>query len=74
MINSKHPEASSERFLRHNPGRGYCKSCLAIHTGLTLPQAAAAFVALGELSEFSVDSARCLSCSRTSTLIRAMAS
>jgi hypothetical protein len=32
------------------------------------------FVTLGEQSEFSVESARCLSCSRTSTLIRAMAS
>ena len=74
MIDSRHPETSSERFLRHNAGRGFCKSCLAIHTGLTLQQAADAFLALGELSEFTVDSARCLSCSRTSTLIRALAS
>jgi hypothetical protein len=74
MINSSHPEMSSERFLRHNAGRGFCKSCLAIHAGLTLQQAGDAFVALGEQSEFTVDSARCLSCSRTSTLIRAMAS
>ena len=71
MIDSRLSEASSERFLRHNAGRAFCESCLAIHTGLSLQQAAAAVAALGgRQSEFTVGSARCLSCGRTNTLIR----
>lgn len=71
MMDSRLSEASSERFLRHNAGRAFCESCLAIHTGLSLQQAAAAIAALGQLSEFAVGSARCLSCGRTNTLITA---
>ena len=73
MIDSRLPEMSSERFLRHNVGRAFCQSCLAIHTGLTMQQAAAAVIALGRLAEFAVSSARCLSCGRTNTLICATA-
>jgi hypothetical protein len=69
MVDSRLAETSSDRFLRHNAGRAFCESCLAIHTGLTLPQAAAAVAALGRLSEFAVGSARCGSCGRTNTLI-----
>ena len=71
MNDNRLPEISSERFLRHNAGRAFCPSCLAIHTGLSLLQAAAALQALGQLSEFAIDSARCLSCGQTNTLIRA---
>ena len=71
MIDNHRSEGSSERFLRHNVGRAFCESCLAIHTGLSVQQAAGAIVALGELSDFSVGSARCLSCGRTKTLITA---
>jgi hypothetical protein len=73
MMDSKFPEMSSERFLRHNPGRAFCQSCLAIHTGLTMQQAAAAVTALGRLSEFAVSLAPCLSCGRTNPLISATA-
>ena len=73
MIDSRLPEMSSERFLRHNVGRAFCQSCLAIHTGLTMQQAAAAVTALGQLSAFAVSSAACLSCGRTNTLICATA-
>jgi hypothetical protein len=73
MIDSRLSEMSSERFLRHNLGRAFCESCLAIHTGLSLQQAAAAVAALGQLSGFAVGSARCLSCGRTNTLITATA-
>jgi hypothetical protein len=69
MIDNRLSEMSSERFLRHNVGRAFCESCLAIHTGLSLQQAAAAVLALGKLSDFAVASARCLSCGRTDTLI-----
>jgi len=48
-------------------------SCLAIHTGLTMQQAAAAVTALGRLAEFAVSLAPCLSCGRTNTLISATA-
>ena len=71
MIENRLSEMSSERFLRHNVGRPFCESCLAIHTGLTMQQAAAAIVALGQLPEFIVGSARCLSCGRIATLINA---
>jgi hypothetical protein len=71
MIDDRSSETSSERFLRHNVGRAYCESCLAIHTGLSLRQAAAAFASLGQLADFAVVSARCLSCGRTNTLISA---
>jgi hypothetical protein len=64
-------EASSERFLRHHVGRAYCESCLAIHIGLSLQQAAAAIAALGRLSDFAVSPARCLSCGQTRPLITA---
>jgi len=74
MIDNRLPEMSSERFLRHNAGRAFCVSCLAIHTGLSLQQASAAVTALGQLSEFAVGSAPCLSCGRTNTLISAKAS
>jgi hypothetical protein len=74
MIDNRLPEMSSERFLRHNVGRAFCESCLAIHTGLSLQQAAAAVAALGQLSEFVVGSARCLSCGRTNALISATTS
>lgn len=70
-MDSRLSEASSERFLRHNAGRAYCESCLAIHTGLSLQQAAAAVAALGKLSAFAVSSARCRSCGQTNTLITA---
>jgi hypothetical protein len=73
MVDNRLAEMSSERFLRHNTGRAFCESCLAIHTGLSLQQAAAAVAALGQTSEFAVGSARCLSCSRTNMLIRATA-
>jgi len=73
MTESNLPELSSERFLRHNAGRAFCESCLAIHTGLSLRQAAAAVVVLGRLPEFAVGSDRCLSCGRTNTLISAKA-
>ena len=72
MNDNRLPEMSSERFLRHNAGRAFCESCLAIHTGLSLGQAAAAVQALGRLSEFAIGPARCLSCGRTNTLISAM--
>ena len=72
-MDSRLSETSSERFLRHNVGRAFCESCLAIHTGLTLQQAAAAMAVLGKLSEFVVGSARCLSCGQTNTLITAAA-
>jgi hypothetical protein len=74
MIDNRLSEMSSERFLRHNVGRAFCESCLAIHTGLSLQQAAAAVAALGQLSEFVVGSARCLSCGRTNALISATTS
>ena len=74
MIDDRLSEMSSERFLRHNVGRAFCESCLAISTGLSLRQAAAAVLALGRLSEFAVASARCLSCGRVNTLISAKAS
>ena len=74
MIDSRLSEMSSERFLRHNVGRAFCESCLAIHAGLSLQQAAAAVTALGQLGEFVVASARCLSCGRTNMLIRATVS
>lgn len=74
MIDNRLSEMSSERFLRHNVGRAFCESCLAISTGLSLQQAAAAVLALGRLSEFAVASARCLSCGRVNTLISAKAS
>jgi len=70
-MDSRLPEMSSERFLRHNAGRAFCESCLAIHTGLTLQQAAAAVAALGKLSEFVVGPARCRLCGQTNTLITA---
>lgn len=73
MVDSRLSEMSSERFLRHNAGRAFCESCLAIHTGLSLQQAAAAVTALGRLPEFAVGPARCLSCGRTNTLISATA-
>jgi hypothetical protein len=73
MMDSRFPEMSSERFLRHNAGRAFCQSCLAIHTGLTMQQAAAAVTALGRLSEFAVSLAPCLSCGRTNPLISATA-
>ncbi|MFL4999858.1 MAG: hypothetical protein ACJ8DY_05685 [Xanthobacteraceae bacterium] len=73
MIDNRLSEMSSERFLRHNAGRAYCESCLAIHTGLTMAQAAAAVAALGLLSNFAVAPARCLSCGQTNTLIAATA-
>ena len=72
MIDSTRAEGSSERFLRHNVGRAFCESCLAIHTGLSLQQAAGAIAVLGRLSEFSVGSARCLACGQTKTLITAI--
>lgn len=71
MIDNRMSEMSSERFLRHNAGKAFCESCLAIHTGLTLQQAAAAMLALGRLSEFAVAPAQCLSCGRTNPLITA---
>ena len=74
MIDSRLSEASSDRFLRHNAGRAFCESCLAIHTGLSLRQAVAAVAALGLLSGFAVGSAQCSSCGRTGTLIRATTS
>ena len=64
-------EASSERFLRHNAGRAFCGSCLAIHTGLRLQQGVAAVAALGQLPGFVVGAARCPSCHQMSTLITA---
>ena len=73
MIDSRLSEISSERFLRNNVGRAFCESCLAIHTGLSLRQAAAAVAALGQISDFVVASAPCLSCGRTNVLIRATA-
>ena len=73
VIDSARSEGSSERFLRHTVGRAFCESCLAIHIGLSLQQAAAAITALGRLSEFSVASARCLSCGQTKPLITATA-
>ena len=73
MADNRLSETSSERFLRHNAGRAFCESCLAIHLGLTLGQAAAAMATLGRLSEFALTSARCLSCGRTNTLICATA-
>jgi len=72
-MDSRLSEMSSERFLRHNAGRAYCQSCLAIHTGLTMQEAAVAVTALGRLSEFAVSLAPCLSCGRTNTLICATA-
>jgi hypothetical protein len=74
MVDSRLAEASAERFLRHNVGRAFCESCLAIHLGLTVPQAAAAITSLGQQSEFAVASARCLSCGRTNPLITATTS
>jgi hypothetical protein len=72
-MDSRFSETSSERFLRHNAGRAFCESCLAIHTGLSLQQAAAAMAALGKLSEFVLSPARCRSCGQTNTLITATA-
>jgi len=72
MMESRFPEMSSERFLRHNPGRAFCQDCLAIHTGLSMQQAAAAVTALGQLSAFAVSVAPCRSCGRTNPLIRAI--
>ena len=74
MVDNRLPEMSSDRFLRHNAGKAFCESCLAIHTGLSLQQVAAVVVALGQLSEFTVGPARCLSCGRTNTLISAKVS
>jgi hypothetical protein len=74
MVDNRLSETSSERFLRHNAGRAFCESCLAIHTGLSLQQVAAAIVVLGQMPEFAVGPAQCLSCGRTNTLIRATAS
>jgi hypothetical protein len=73
MVDNRLPEMSSERFLRHNAGRAFCESCLAIHTGLSLQQVSAAVLALAQLPEFAVGSARCLWCGRTNTLISAKA-
>ena len=73
MVDSRLSEISSERFLRNNVGRAFCESCLAIHTGLSLQQAASAVAALGQMAEFVVASARCLSCGRMNMLIRATA-
>jgi hypothetical protein len=73
MVDSRLSEISSERFLRNNLGRAFCESCLAIHTGLSLQQAASAVAALGRMAEFVVASARCLSCGRMNMLIRATA-
>jgi hypothetical protein len=73
MMDSRLSEMSSERFLRHNAGRAFCESCLAIHIGVSLQQAAAAVVALGKLPDFAVRPARCLACGRTNTLITATA-
>jgi len=72
-MDSRLSEMSSERFLRHNVGRAFCESCLAIHTGLSLQQAAAAVAALAKMSEFVVAPARCRSCGQTNTLITATA-
>jgi hypothetical protein len=72
MIDSARAEGSSERFLRHNVGRAFCESCLAIHLGLSLQQAAAAITVLGRLPDFAVEPARCLSCGQTKTLITAV--
>ena len=72
-MDSRLSETSSERFLRHNAGRAFCESCLAIHIGLTVQQAAAAVAALGKLSEFVVGSGRCRLCGQTNTLITASA-
>ena len=72
-MDSRLSEMSSERFLRHHAGRAFCQSCLAIHTGLTMQQAAAAVTALGRLAEFDVSLAPCLSCGRTNALICATA-
>jgi len=71
MIDNRFPETSSDRFLRHNVGRSFCDSCLAIHLGLSLQQAAAAVAALGQLAGFAVSRAQCRSCGRTADLIRA---
>jgi len=73
MIDGRSSDVSSERFLRHNVGRAFCESCLAIHIGLSLQQAAAAVAALGQMSDFVVAAGRCLSCGRTNMLIRATA-
>ena len=73
MADNTRSEMSSERFLRHHVGRAFCESCLAIHIGLSLQQAAAAIAALGQTPEFVVAPARCSSCGRTNTLIRATA-
>jgi hypothetical protein len=74
MVDSRLVEASVERFLRHNPGRSFCESCLAIHLGLSVQQSGAAIAALGRLPAFAVTSAPCLACGRTNTLISAAAS
>ena len=71
MNDSRLSEMSAERYLRHNAGRAFCESCLAINAGLSLPQAAAAIAALGLVSEFTVGAAACPSCGRTNTLISA---
>ena len=70
MIDNR-SERSSELFLRHNVGRAFCGSCLAVHTGLRVQQAVAAVATLGQLSGFAVRAARCPSCNQTNTLITA---
>lgn len=67
-------ERSSERFLRHNAGRAFCGSCVAVHTGLRVQQATAAVATLAQLAGFAVSAARCPSCGQTNTLITATAS
>jgi hypothetical protein len=74
MVDNRLSEMASERFLRHHVGRAFCESCLAIHIGLSLQQASAAVLALGQLPEFAVGSARCLWCGQTNTLISAKGS
>ena len=63
----------SGRWEKSAGGAAAMMSCLAIHTGLTMQQAAAAVTALGRLAEFAVSLAPCLSCGRTNTLISATA-
>jgi len=73
MADNTRSEMSSERFLRHHVGRAFCESCLAIHIGLSLQQAASAVATLGQTADFVVAAARCSSCSRTNMLIHATA-
>ena len=70
MIDDRLSGMSSERFLRHNVGRAFCESCLAINIGLSLQQAAAAMAALSQMSDFALNPGRC-SCGRTNPLISA---